>query len=384
MEYRAVPDDSQLSLTNPVASPDPEEQRLHLVALSRIRGLGEASLKALLGDYRSLAHVWDADPEELFSTLLEAGLQAPRNVVEQIKSQSGHLLDIARRDLDRLARQGIQVITDLDDAYPMRLRGLKSRPRWLFVQGDPKVLSMPGLIAVVGTRDATDPGLERARLLTRWLAERGCGIVAGLAEGIDQAAHEAALVYGAPTIGVLGTGILIVFPASTAHLRRRIIADGGAILTEYFPNETYSRARFVRRNRIQAGLAHATVPIEGAAASGTAHTYRFAREYGRVTFGVTRGQVSSENGILEVLRQDGQPIFDLNSEQSMAQLEELLRPILSATVKRPHPLRAFRSVIQEFERIVATYRPSGPEVGQLLMELEKVWERLKGDQSRHP
>jgi DNA protecting protein DprA len=379
-----MPENSQLTLTGTQGGADPEEQRLNLVALSHIRGLGETSLRALLTAYGDLGLVWDQPRDRLSKILTGAGLHAASAVIEQIVTHRRGLVESARRDLDRLARQGTHVIIELDDTYPARLRDLEGRPRWLFVQGDPKVLSMPGLVAVVGTREATNAGLSRARAVTRWLAERGCGVVSGLAEGIDEAAHESALDHGARTVGVLGCGILVVFPASTAHVRRRIVADGGAVVTEYFPRESYSRARFVQRNRIQAGLSHAVVPVEGAVASGTAHTYRFARQYGRLIFGVVRGSEGHVNGILELLRDDGQPVFDLDSENSMAQLEELLRPVLSANVKRQSARGAFRSVIQEFERIAATYRPSGHEVWELFQELERVWKRITGDQSRHP
>jgi DNA protecting protein DprA len=382
VEPGVVPDDNQLSLLSG-PPPDPEEQRVNLLALSRMHGLGEASLKALISKYRNLALVWDEPRERLWKVLFDAGLHAAQGVVQQVASQRQDLVAAARRDLDRLARQGTQLITELDETYPARLRDLDARPRWLFVQGDQKLLSATALVAVVGTREATPSGLDRARLLTRWLAERGCGIVSGLADGIDQSAHEAALDYSAPTVGVLGTGIQVVFPADTAHLRRRIVADGGAIVTEYFPADSYSRSRFVRRNRIQAGLSYATVPVEGAAASGTAHTYRFAREYGRITFGVVRGD-ERPNGIVEVLREDGQPIFDLESEKSMAQLEQLLRPILATTVKPPNTLRVFRTVLQEFERIATAHRPSSRQVVEVFSELEKIWMRVTGGQGGHP
>jgi DNA protecting protein DprA len=289
----------------------------------------------------------------------------------------------ASLDLEEFARQGIQLLTDLDDAFPQQLRDIDDPPRWLFVHGDVKLLSAPNLIAVVGTREASPRGIQRAKELTQWLAERDFGIVSGLAEGIDQAAHEAALDHGAPTIAVLGTGMSTVFPASTGQLRKYIIKASGAVISEYFPQDSYSRLRFVRRNRIQAGLSFATVPVEAKERSGTAHTYRFAKAFNRVTFGIVN-QDHPENGIVDLLRKDGQPVFTLEDPDSMRALEELLRPMLSGnpTQRKKAP---FEMVLREFDRVLATGSATGSDVKTLIAELTRRWEKTyRGGQSGRP
>lgn len=360
-----------------------DTQRLNLLALSRVRGIGEASLKAFLKAYKDLRRVWDAPLPELHRISSKAGLKLSENVMRDIAENRAKLEKGASLDLEEFARQGIQLLTDLDDAFPQQLRDIDDPPRWLFVHGDVKLLSAPNLIAVVGTREASPRGIQRAKELTQWLAERDFGIVSGLAEGIDQAAHEAALDHGAPTIAVLGTGMSTVFPASTGQLRKYIIKASGAVISEYFPQDSYSRLRFVRRNRIQAGLSFATVPVEAKERSGTAHTYRFAKAFNRVTFGIVN-QDHPENGIVDLLRKDGQPVFTLEDPDSMRALEELLRPMLSGnpTQRKKAP---FEMVLREFDRVLATGSATGSDVKTLIAELTRRWEKTyRGGQSGRP
>jgi DNA protecting protein DprA len=360
-----------------------DTQRLNLLALSRVRGIGEASLKAFLKAYKDLRQVWDATPPELRQISSKAGLKLSENVIKDIADNRAKLEEGAKLDLEEFARQGIQLLTDLDEAFPQQLRDIDDPPRWLFVHGDVKLLSAPNLIAVVGTREASPRGTKRARKLTQWLAERGFGIVSGLAEGIDQAAHEAALDHGAPTIAVLGTGMSTVFPASTGQLRKHIIKAGGAVISEYFPQVSYSRQNFVRRNRIQAGLSFATVPVEAKERSGTAHTYRFAKTFNRVTFGIVNRD-QPENGIVDLLRRDGKPVFTLEDPESMRDLEDLLRSALLGNPTQ-HKKALFETVLREFDRVLATGSVTRSDVKTLIAELTRRWEKTyRGGQSGRP
>ena len=359
--------------------PSSDKQRVNILALSLVRGIGESSIKTLIRKYHNLDTVWDAPSDELLTVLSSGGLRVIDPVVEQILRNRLKLIREAEGLLEEFHRQKITLITDLDDSFPNRLRKISDPPRWLFVEGDVNILSIPNLAAVVGTRNASANGIRRARDLTRWLAGKGFGIVSGLAEGIDQVAHETAIDYGVTTIAVLGTGISMAFPSTTAHIRRQIVELNGAIITEYLPKESYSRDRFVRRNRIQAGLAFATVPVEGQPNGGTAHTYRFAKEFGRVTFGVISTSYPSQNGILELLKRDGQPIFDLDLPASMNQLEKLLSPVIPDTLPSRVATPVFASVLREFERIMKSHPVSFDDFNRLKMQMKEIWEKIRHD-----
>lgn len=378
------PGDEQLSFFSEERPSSPDEQRINLMALSLIKGMGEVSVKALLDAFTDLNAVWNAHPLELRNILVGAGSKNWSPLVEDISHHRLEFQHEARRSLRELEERNIRLLVDGDAEYPIRLRRIADAPRWLFVEGDPGRLSMPNLVAVVGTRKPTREGLSLTRAITGWLAKRGFGIVSGLADGIDQAAHKTAVDHGVPTIGVMGTGILQDFPKAVGPLRKRIVEDGGAVVTEYFPRDTYSRTRFVRRNRIQAGLSYATLPVEAQERSGTAHTYRFAREYGRVTFGVERASIRLENGLLELLRSDGNPVFDLESPESMRGLEELLAPALEGVPLEERKARLFGTLMREFRRFVTAYPVSADELEELKNRMEEEWEKAcRDDQGRN-
>jgi DNA processing protein len=379
-----TPPQQMTFLDAPSGSPDSASQRLTLLALSSVRGLGEASLRALTRAFPDYRLIWEASPDRLRDILSAAGLRTAAVVANQVITQRPQLLSNAEMEYDRLHRQGISLLLSTDPDYPVRLRAIKGRPEWLFVQGDVNVLSSARAVAVVGTRDASAAGRSVARKLTIWLAEREFCIVSGLAEGIDEVAHQTAIDVGAPAVAVLGTGILLTFPASTASIRQRIVEDGGAVATEYFPHDSYSRIRFVQRDRIIAGLADATVPVEGAAASGTAHTYRFARDFGRITFGVRSKSAPMQNGILGLLRQDGQPVFDLDEQSGLAALAQTLgvsNGEVTSTVTRS---LMFRQILQEFNRIAEMYPVTQDDLDQLIAALIERWNLYQhGSKSGH-
>ncbi len=318
--------------------------------------------------------VWQSSPDQLQHLLGRAGVKGHDTIIRAIRSNRRKLEEEATRALATFARQHVSLVFETDEAFPQRLREIKSPPRWLFVQGDVATISVPNLIAVVGTRNASAEGIKRSRVLSQWLGEHGFGLVAGLAEGIDQAVHQTAVDLGIPTVAVLGTGIDVVFPAGTGHTRAQIIGGSGCVVSEYLPSESYSRARFIRRNRIQAGLSFATVPIEAEESSGTAHTYRFAKEYGRVVFGVTNRNSPHSNGILRLLKNDEAPIFDLDSKSSMAHLLELLTPAFEGAPVRRFRSSPFESVQREFERILDSYSVDDEDFKDLLSALKREWE----------
>ncbi len=171
-----------------------------------------------------------------------------------------------------------------DPDYPLLLRRIPSPPPTLFVAGDPNLLWNPQ-VAVVGSRNATAGGIDNARDFARALVAAGLTITSGMAEGIDAAAHLAALDAGAPTIAVIGTGTDVVYPRRHARLAARIRANG-AIVSEFLPGTPARTEHFPRRNRILAGLSLGTLVIEAADRSGALITARLAGDAGREVFAV--------------------------------------------------------------------------------------------------
>ena len=172
--------------------------------------------------------------------------------------------------------------------FPACLTDLRHQtPARLFAIGDIDLLaSAPeGLVAIVGTREASPYGLRVAKALARAFTEAGAVVVSGLARGIDSAAHEGALEAGGKTIAVLGTGPDVPYPAGNRTLHARIAASG-LILSENEPGQKAFQGCFPRRNRIIAALSKATIVVEAGHKSGALNTATQATELGRLVAGV--------------------------------------------------------------------------------------------------
>ena len=206
--------------------------------------------------------------------------------------------------LERLESEGISIVILDDAAYPSRLRAIEMPPPTLFVRGDPAVLSLARAVAVVGTRRPTDAGRHVASRIAGAIARLGASVVSGLAVGIDGAAHAAALAEAGRTVAVLGGGHGRIYPRAHARLAGAIVAEGGAILSEFPPETEPTPGTFPRRNRLISGLSEATVIVEAAARSGALITASWALEQGRPCF-LVPGSIDAptSRGCLAFLRE---------------------------------------------------------------------------------
>ena len=186
----------------------------------------------------------------------------------------------SRRTLQAYAEAGIATICYRDPVYPQRLRGIPDYPAILYVKGSISALAMDG-VAVIGTRSPFPRSEEVARRVTEQFVAAGFAIVSGLALGIDTCAHASAIEADGITVAVLGNSIDQVYPASNKGLAQQIVDSGGALVAEIEPGGESGRHHFVQRDRIQAGLAMAVVPVQTTVSGGTMHTVRFAEKYGR-------------------------------------------------------------------------------------------------------
>lgn len=170
----------------------------------------------------------------------------------------------------------------INNKFPPLLREINDPPKKLYVRGkladkDAKYL------CVIGSRRYTPYGKEVCEYLIGGLKSLPVSIVSGLALGIDSIAHEAALANKLHTVAIPGSGLNdgVLYPHTHVHLAKRILESGGALLSEYEPNFQATDWSFPRRNRLMAGMAHATLVIEAEKKSGTLITARLAMEYNR-------------------------------------------------------------------------------------------------------
>ncbi|MEO8999657.1 MAG: DNA-processing protein DprA [Rhodanobacter sp.] len=250
---------------------DLDELRAWLIAL-RTPGLGPGGLRERLD-------ATDGDIERVVTQLRrhDAGLDKPA----QAWLAQPDEVQLAT-DLAWLAAPDHRLLRCTEADFPPQLENIPQPPAAFFVMGDASLLLYPQ-VAIVGARSASAGGLVHARAFARALAQAGFAITSGMADGIDGAAHVAALDAGAATLAVIGTGPDQVYPRKHHALAQRIAAQG--VLISEFPPGTPARAdHFPRRNRIIAGLSLGTLVIEAGLRSGSLITARLAAEQGREVF----------------------------------------------------------------------------------------------------
>jgi len=196
----------------------------------------------------------------------------------------GHLQD-STADMDR---HGIIRVPLGDARYPSLLQQIADPPAVLYIRGNVEALGHPLPIAVVGTRKVTRYGVAATELLAGGLARAGACVVSGLALGTDGIAHAAALAVRGVTVAVLAGGVDAASVGPRAHmgLAERIIAGGGAIVSEHPTGSIPHPSEFLRRNRIVAGMSRGTIVVEAAAKSGALVTARAALDENRDVFAV--------------------------------------------------------------------------------------------------
>jgi DNA processing protein len=247
------------------------------LALGLTPGLGARLAGKLLRQFRTPEAVFHAS----LTSLEACGLTAES--AQAIHSQQA--LRDAEQELARVRAFGCQLVSWDDATYPSRLLKIYDPPPLLYVRGNIELLARHSM-AIVGTRKPTPYGVQVAEKLGRDLAERGLVIVSGLARGIDACAHKGALAAAkGATIGVLGTGLDVIYPKENKKLYEAM-AERGALLSEFKLGAFPAPQNFPIRNRIIAGIALGVVVVEGAQYSGSLITARLGMEFGREVYGV--------------------------------------------------------------------------------------------------
>jgi DNA processing protein len=236
-------------------------------------------LKRLIDRFASGSAAWQATRPELVAIGFEPA------TAERIAAERERLAP--ERALAEVERHGLSVARQSDPAYPPLLKETYDAPMLLFYRG-----RLPSAedqtLAVVGTRSFSAYGKAATITLVRELAGAGLAIVSGLARGVDALAHETTLEVGGRTIAVLGSGLddASVYPREHVRLAGRIVAGGGAVLSEYPPGVGPERHHFPERNRIIAGLSLGTLVVEAPETSGALITAKIALDYNREVLAV--------------------------------------------------------------------------------------------------
>jgi len=300
-----------------------------------------------------------------------------------------------RKEIAKAEKFGVDIVTPADEEYPEQLRNAPGHPLALYVKGNAKALSLPS-IAIVGTRRATQYGLDQADRLARDLASGGWAIVSGLALGIDAEAHGGALAAGGVTIGVLGSALDEFYPEENRALAREIVKKGGAVVSEFPFGRPPDQQTFPQRNHVVAALARGVIAVEAPAKSGTLITTGIAADLGRVVMAVPgRVDSRSSSGCLKLLR-DGarlvrsardveeemgelfpKPVRSQGGRVSMQRNDDLKRPSRSSeppfSLEESMVMRVVDAEGVSLDTIVEKTKLSAAKVNSLCMTL-----RMKG------
>ena len=260
---------------------DAEADRPYWIAISLVPGVGGVGFARMLERYGSARAAWAAGDE-----LLECLPRRPQDAVEGLaRIRRRGATGVARSVEAAVRAAGGVTLTAIDPEYPAALRAADPRPPVLYRAGDPAAFVGPA-VAIVGTRRATGYGRSAAQEIADELARAGVTVVSGLALGIDGEAHEAALAAGGRSVAVLPSPLDRIYPPRHRQLAARLVAEGGALLSELAPGHNPGRPDFARRNRIIAALARATVVVEAPDHSGALLTASAAVELGRELYAV--------------------------------------------------------------------------------------------------
>jgi DNA processing protein len=278
-----------------------DTERLAYLALVQVPGLGPTRLQTLLEACHSPLGAHSA-PFAFLRTLPGMSGACATAIKETPLSAGGRLVEAAER-------VGARILVPDDAEFPAVLRTIPDPPPVLFALGNLTLLARPAL-AVVGSRDHTAYGQTVARTVAGQAARSGVVVVSGMARGLDAVAHAAALDANGTTIGVLGNGIGVIYPAANRALYERV-AERGLLLTEFPPGERPHAGSFPRRNRLISGLARATLVVEAAVGSGALITAGCALDQGREVLAVP-GPITSavSSGCNRLIRDGAGPYLE--------------------------------------------------------------------------
>ena len=313
------------------------DERLARIFVSSFPGFGSRSLRRIKGGFLTWEKAWLASPD----ALAKVG----------VSEKAGLRFVEWRRDFDAAAflklleDEGIAVLFPEDEGYPQLLAVSSDPPEILFVRG---TLDDAPAISVVGTRKITAYGEQCTEAIVSGLAARGFLIVSGLALGVDGAVHQTTLGAGGRTIAVLGTGAddASLYPREHVSLAQKMMANGGAVISEFSPGSDSRKEHFPIRNRLIASLSLATLVIEAAIDSGSLITAKLALEENREVLAVPGPIWSAQSAGTNKLIKLGAKVC--TCAEDVIEAIALDRPDLVAQTRAALPLDPKEQAILDF------------------------------------
>ncbi len=229
---------------------------------------------------------------------------------KEVKSVKTTHIEQAEKMIEYCNNNNMKIIDYDNEEYPTRLKEIYNPPSVLFCYGELSYIDDSVVLGVVGAREPSEYGIKVAEAICTELAKVGTVLVSGFAYGIDSIAHKCALMNHSKTVAVLGCGLDYDYPSDNAKLKR-VLAKGGAVITEYFPGTKPVQDYFRQRNRLISGLSLGVLVVEASSKSGSLNTASHALQQGRDIFCVPPHDIFSErfSGVISLLRDGAIPVF---------------------------------------------------------------------------
>ena len=259
---------------------------LHQIAITKINNVGPVSAKSIIAHLGSAQALWSATEADLVTIPQIAKITA-----KQIISERNEALSSAELELRFIEKNNVSTLYYLNDDYPRRLKYFDQSPVILYYQGTAN-LNPQRTIGIVGTRKPSEYGVIQCEKIVEGLKAYGVSIISRLAYGIDTTSHRKSVETGQETIGVLGHGLDMIYPAANRKLSQKML-DHGGLLSEFGHGSRPDRENFPMRNRIIAALSDAVIIVESAVKGGSIITATFADAYNKDVFAVP-GRVNDE------------------------------------------------------------------------------------------
>ncbi len=260
------------------------QERLSFLSLHFTPGIGDFLVKQLVS--------YCGSAEQVFKTPKGKLLKIPGvGEVSATAIKTGNSFHEAEREFKKAEKEETEILFFTDKKYPQRLKLIEDAPSLLYYKGNESLNPIKS-VGIVGTRQATEYGKELVDKICRDLAPHQPLIVSGLAYGIDIQAHKHALHYGLSTIGVMGSGMDVIYPAAHKDTARKMISQGGLLTENHFGTKPDAH-NFPARNRIIAGLCDALIVVEAAEKGGALITADIANSYNKDVFAIP-GNIGSQ------------------------------------------------------------------------------------------
>jgi len=328
-------------------------------------------------------------PEAVFDAS-ESDLAAVEGLTQKLcEKVLGPVPAAIERDLKLVDEMKVTLVPITSDEYPVNLKHIYDPPVVLYCRGR-VVESDASAVAVVGSRRATFYGISVAEKIARDLAASGITVVSGGARGIDTAAHKGALAAGGRTVAFLGCGVDVSYPPENRKLFA-VIAENGAVLSEYPFGSTPEPWRFPPRNRLISGMSLGVLICQSPAASGALITAGYAAEQGKDVFAVPGNIDDERNRGCHALIKDGAKLvesaddilFELGlKEPDDKEAGQLALPIQSLKNDNERKIAALLSLepMRIDDIIEQTGLPAPLVAGTLtILEMKNVARRVPGN-----